>query len=149
MGWKDYIIFYYFMLYNWHFWFRDTFSISNTCGKIKRVSHMETVYTFCKQKLYKMYTSDVYKIHTTFWQRFVYILYTKLKELFQLNFVYKMVTKVCQNVGYILYTDVLYTLCIQKFVEMWDAFCIQPFCIYTFCIHFVYKMYTKVCWNMG
>ena len=27
----------------------------------------------------------------------------------------------------------MYTKCIQKFVEMWDTFCIQ-----TFCIHFVY-----------
>ena len=44
-----------------------------------------------------MYTTDVYKMYTTFRQTFVYILYTKLKELWQLkslskcgmHFVYK------------------------------------------------------------
>ena len=59
--------------------------------------------TFCIQKFYKIYTTDVYKIYTKciytiFRQTFVYILYTKSNELCQLNFVYK---------------------CIQKFVEMW------------------------------
>ena len=65
----------------------------------------------------------------------IYILYTKSKELWLLNFVSKIYTKVCWNVGYILYTKVywnvgyiLYTFCIQKFVEMWDTFCIQTLC---------------------
>ena len=48
----------------------------------------------------------------TFRQTFVYILLTKLKELWQLIF--------C-------------TKCLQKFLKMWDTFCIQ-----TLCIHFVY-----------
>ena len=39
---------------------------------------------------------------------YIYILYTQLKELWQLNFVYKMYTKVCRNVGYILHTHILY-----------------------------------------
>ena len=105
-------------------------------------THGNCVYTFYTQKLYKMYTTDVYKMYakctyTTFHQTFVYMLYTKSKELCQLNFVYKMFPKICRNVEYILCTF-FYTFCIQKFVEMWDAFCIQTLCIQTFCIHFVY-----------
>ena len=45
-------------------------------------------------------------MYTTFQQAFVYILYTKSKELCQLNFLYKMYTEVCRNVGYILYTNI-------------------------------------------
>ena len=111
-----------------------------------------------------MYTTDVCKIYTklckmytTFQQTFVYILFTKSKELCQLNFVYKMYTKVCRNVEHFVYI---------KVVEMWDTFCIQTFCIYflhilytkcmqkvvkmwdtfgiqTFCIHFAHILYTK------
>ena len=44
-------------------------------------THTEIVYTFCIQKLYKMYTADIYKMYTKFWQTFLYILCTKLKEL--------------------------------------------------------------------
>ena len=90
-----------------------------------------------------MYTTDVCKMYTTFQQTFVYILHTKSKEPYQLNFAYKMhiykslskygihfvyilSAKVCQNVGNILYANILHT----------------------FCILFVYKMYTKVCWNV-
>ena len=70
---------------------------------------------FVYKKLYKMYTTDVYKT------------FTKSKELCQLNFVYIMYTKVCRNVRYIVYT-----FCIKKFVEMWDTFCIQSnLCITT------------------
>ena len=68
-----------------------------------------------------MYTADVYcmqnvyKMYTTVRQTLVYILYTKLKELWQLNFVYKMYTEVCRNVGCILYANILYTFCIHQF----------------------------------
>ena len=68
-----------------------------------------------------------------------------------------MYTKVCRNMVYIFYTNILYTFCIQKFVEIWDTFCIytnilyifyakfiqkfdemwDTFCTHTFCIHFV------------
>ena len=58
-------------------------------------------------KLCKTYTTDVYKINLTFRQIFAYIFYTKLKELWQLNFVYKMYRKVCWNVGCILYASIL------------------------------------------
>ena len=51
-------------------------------------SHTEIVYTFCIQKLYKIYTTDVYKMHTQCMQNvyhiprktFVYNFYTKLKD---------------------------------------------------------------------
>ena len=80
---------------------------------------METGYKFSIQKLYKIYSADiykavVYKMYATFLQS---------KELCQLNFVSKMYTKVCRNMECILNA--------------------------TFCIHFVCKMYTKVCGNVG
>ena len=40
----------------------------------------ETVHTFCIQNLYKMYTTNEYKMYPKFWQNFVYILYTKAKR---------------------------------------------------------------------
>ena len=62
-----------------------------------------------------------------------------------------MYTKICRNVEYILYTNILYTFWIQKFVEMWDIFCIQTLCIHSVyksllkCeIHFVYKHYVYI-----
>ena len=70
------------------------------------------------------------KMSTTFRQTFVYILYTKSKELCQLNFVYKIYTKVCWNVGYILYMNILYTFCIHqfwctKFIHLYTNNCMQ------------------------
>ena len=69
------------------------------------------MYIFSIQKLCNMYTAEVYKMYTRCIQNvshistsFVYILYTKLKELRQLNFVYKNM--------------------VQTFVEIWDIFCI-------------------------
>ena len=78
-------------------------------------------------------------MYTTFRQTFVYILYIKSKELCQLNFVYKIYTNVCLNLEHFVYKHfayILYTKCVQKFVEMWDTFCMQ-----TFCINFVYTSF--------
>ena len=79
------------------------------------ITRTETVYTFCIQKLYEMYTTDVYRMYTKCIPHSdkLRILYTKLKELWQLSFVCKMCTKVCWNVGYVLYKNILYTFCIQ------------------------------------
>ena len=101
----------------------------------------ETVYTFFIQKLYKMYPTDVYKMHTKciytiFRQAFVYILWTKSKELCQLNFVYKMYTKVCQNVVYILYTKIFYTFYIHFAYKMYSLLKCE--------IHFVYILYASI-----
>ena len=107
-----------------------------------RKLYIHFIYKNCTRCIQLMHTKckqNVYKMHTTFLQTFVYILYTQSKELCQLNFVYKTYTKVCQ---------------------MWDTFCIQTFCIHfvhkslsicgiyfvslqTFFIHFVYKIYTQ------
>ena len=37
---------------------------------------METVYTFCIQKMYKMYTTNVYKMYTKCTPHFDKLLYT-------------------------------------------------------------------------
>ena len=72
---------------------------------------------FVYKKMYKMYATDVYKI---FRPTFVYILYTKSKELCQLNF------------------------CIQNIYN-----CLSKCGIHFVYKHFVYILYTKVCWNVG
>ena len=85
-----------------------------------------------------MYTTDVYKMYAKFQQTFADLLYTKSKELCQLNFVYTMWTKVCRNVGYILYTNILYTICIHQF---WSTECVHH-------KHCVYNLYTKFMQNV-
>ena len=100
---------------------------------MKKISCTKSVHTFCILKLYKMYTTDVYKMYARFQQTFADLLYTKSKELCQLNFVYTMWTKVCRNVGYILYTNILYTICIHQF---WSTKSVHH-------KHYVYNLYTK------
>ena len=94
------------------------------------ITRTETVYTFWIQKLYKMYS--------TFQQTFVYILYTKFKELWQLNFVFEMYTKVCRYVGYILYTSILYTFWVHQF---WSTKSVHQ-------KNYVYNLYTKLIQNL-
>ena len=72
-------------------------------------------------------------MYPIFRQTFAYILYTKLKELWQLNFVYKMYTKVCQNVGYILYTICIHELRSTKSAHHKN---------------YVYNLYTKFIQNV-
>ena len=67
-------------------------------------NHVYILFTKIVQDVYNCTkcTQDIQKMYPTFWQIFVYILYTKLKKQWQLKFVYKMYTKVCPNMGYIL-----------------------------------------------
>ena len=99
------------------------------------ISHTETVYTFCIQKLYKMCIKLMYRIciphYHIFWRQ-LYILYTKSKELqlpaeFCIQNVYKSLSKCGIHFGY------------KYFVYL--HFAAQ--------LHFAYKMYTKVCQNVG
>ena len=53
--------------------------------------------------MYAKWIEIVCKTYSTFGQTFIYILYIKLKEQWQLNFIYKMFTDICWDVGYILY----------------------------------------------
>ena len=75
----------------------------------------------------------IYHISSNFCIHAIY----KIKRTMPAKFCIQMFPKICRNVESILCT-ILYTFCIQKFVQMWDAFCIQTLCIQTFCIHFVY-----------
>ena len=52
---------------------------------------------------------------------------------FCIQSLYKSLSKCGIHFVYKHFLNILYTKCIQKFVEIWDTFCIQ-----TFCIHFVY-----------
>ena len=95
-------------------------------------------YNWCIQNVYKMYTKS---IGTLFQQAFVYILYTKSKEL--------MPAKCCiQNVynnllkcgmGYILYTNILYTFYIIHFVYLQNVYKnLSKYGIYFVYKHFAY-----------
>ena len=96
------------------------------------------LYTKIVQDVCNWCIQNVYKMHTTFQQAFVSILYTKSKELCQLNFVYILYTKVCRNVEYILYTNILYTFCMHQF---WSTESVHH-------KHYVYNVYTKFIQNV-
>ena len=55
------------------------------------------------------------------------------------HFEYILHTKVCQNVGYILYTNILHTFCIQNVYKN-----LSKYGIYFVYKHFVYILYTSV-----
>ena len=88
-------------------------------------THTETVYIFCIQKLYKIYTTDVHKIIQNVYKikkptppKFcIQNVYKSLSKC-GIHFVYKhfvqiLYTKVCRNMEYILYTNILYIFCIH------------------------------------
>ena len=93
-----------------------------------------------------MYTKS---IGTLFQQAFVYILYTKSKELMPakccIQNVYNNLLKCGIHFVYKHFVHILYntfcipTKCIQKFVKIWDIFCIQTFCIHFATSILIYK----------
>ena len=71
------------------------------------------------------------------YKHFVYILYTNLSKC-GIHFVYRH------------FVYILHTKCIQKFVEIWDTFCIYQ-CWSTESVHhkhYVYNLYTKFKQNL-
>ena len=84
---------------------------------------------------------DAYKVYPTFQQTFIYILYAKLKELWQLRFVYKMYTKVFQNMGYILCTSCIHFGYINS--DLQKVHIVKT--MYTICVQNTYKMYINNC----
>ena len=97
-----------------------------------------------------MYTKS---IGTLFQQAFVYILYTKSKELMPakccIQNVYNNLLKCGIHFVYKHFLHILYntfcipTKCIQKFVKIWDIFCIQTFCIHFATSILIYKKCTS------
>ena len=91
--------------------------------------------TRCIQLMYTKCIQNVCKMYTTFWQAFMYILYTISKELCQLNFVYKM------------YTDILYTFCIHQF---WSTKSVHhKHYVYSLYTNFIQNVYTNNCMQNG
>ena len=113
-------------------------------------SFVYILYTKIEQDIYKIYTKNIQnicKMYPTFQQTFLYILYTKSTELRQLNFVYKMYRKVCQNVGYIFYTNILYIFCIHQF---WFTKSLHhKNYVYNSYIKFMQNVYTNNCMHNG
>ena len=106
--------------------------------------------TFCIQNVYKVLSKCGIQFYAkTFCIHFIYI-----NSVYN-HFVYILYTRVCPNVVYILYKNILYTKCIQSFVEMWDTILCKNI-LYTFHIHqfwctksvhhkhYVYNFYTKL-----
>ena len=109
-----------------------------------RKSCVHFVYKNCTRCIQLMYTKciqDAYEMYPTFRQTFVYILYTKLKELWQLKFVNKMYTKVCRHVVYILHIPCIQFLYISS--DLQKGYIIRT--MYTICIQNTYKIYTNNC----
>ena len=84
---------------------------------------------------------DIYKMYPTFRKTFVYILHTKLKELWQLKFVYRIYKKACRNVGYFLDTFCIHFVHMNS--DLGKVYIIRI--MYTICIQNTYKMYTNNC----
>ena len=108
---------------------------------------LETVYTVCIQKLYKMYTTDVYKMYakciqnvyhisTNFCIHFVYKIKRTMATQFCIQNVYKSLSKceihfVYKHFVYILYTSILiYKKCTSKKLCIQFAYKIHTECIY-------------------
>ena len=91
-------------------------------------------YTRCMQLIYTKCIQNVY-ISTNFCIHFV----NKIKRTMAANFLYKMSTKVSQNVGYILYTNIMYTFCIHQF---WSTKCAHH-------KNYVFNLYTKFIQNVS
>ena len=94
-----------------------TMLIFSSCKS--RGSHMETVYTFCIQKLYKMYTTDVYKMYiyhisTSFRIHFVYKIKRTISAKFFKQNVYKSLSKCEMHFVYKHFVFILYTFCIEN-----------------------------------
>ena len=105
------------------------------------------LYTKIEQDVYNWCIQNVSNMNTIFRQTFVYIFYTKLKELSQLKFVYKMCTEVCRNVAYILYTDILYTFCIYQFWSTKSV--LHKNYAYNLYTKFIQSVYTNNCMQNG
>ena len=106
------------------------------------ISHTETVYTFCRQKLYKMYTlmytkciEDVYHISTNFCK---YFLYNIKRTTTATEFCIQNVYKLCQNARYIFHTNILYTFCTCHF---WSTKSAHH-------KNYMYNLYTKFMQNI-
>ena len=97
------------------------------CVYISYSEIVQDVYNWCIQNVYKMYTKCIH--FDKLWYSF---LCTRLKQLYQLNFVYKMYTNVCQNIEYILYR-----FCIHQF---WSTKSVQH-------LHYVCNLYTTIIQN--
>ena len=112
---------------------------------------MKTVYTFCMQKLYKMYTKciqnvcmqNAYHILTNFCIHFVY----KIKRTMPAKFFIQNVYKSLLKCGIYFHTYILYTFCIHQF---WSTiFTILNPQLYNFYKTFTQNIYTNNCMLNG
>ena len=115
-----------------------------------------TMYTFCRSELMSLCIQNLYKMYPTFWQTFVYKMYTKCIQTVYLQNVSHISTNFCTQNVYKMYTKCLFTKCIPHFDKLLYTKCIQnvyKMFIYkmypTFRQTFVYKMCTKFLRSMG
>ena len=117
------------------------------------------MYTTCRQT----FACILYTCSLHFVLQNVYKILSKCSIHFAYkHFVYILYTKVCRNVGYILYTNILYAFCIQTVYKSLPKCGIHFYTsiLYTFCIHqlqytksvhhqhFVYNLHAKFIHNV-
>ena len=108
--------------------------------------HREIVYTFCIQKLCRMYTTDVYKMYTKCIQNVSHILANFcihfVAKLWQLNFLCKICANVCRNAGYNLYTFFRHHFSSTKSIY-------HKNCVYNLFKKFIRNVYINSCMQNG
>ena len=117
-------------------------NIALVCERFYASFHTKTVYIFCIQKLYKIYTTDVYKMYTkciqnvyhistNFCIHFVYKIKRTMAAKFCIQNVYKSLPKCGIHFLYILYTSILiYKKCTSKKLCIELVYQIHTECIY-------------------
>ena len=113
------------------------------------ITHGSFVYilsTKTEQDIYKIYTKYIQNISHILTNFFIYFVY-KIKRTTAANFCIQMYWKVCQNVGYTLYTNILYTFCIHQF---WFTKSLHhKNYVYNSYINFMQNVYTNNCKHNG
>ena len=94
-------------------------------------------------KIYKKCIQNVYHISANFCIYFVY----KIKRTMTAKFCKQMYTKVCWNVGFILYTNMLYIFCIHQFLSTKSIH--NKHYVYNFYTKFIQNVYTNNCMQNG
>ena len=86
-----------------------------------------TMYTFCRSELMSLCIQNLYKMYPTFWQTFVYKMYTKCIQNVYLQNVSHISTNFCIQNVYKMYTKCLFTKCIPHFDKLLYTKCVQNF----------------------
>ena len=116
------------------------------CEYILYTKIVQDLYNWCIQNVYNIYVYhifdiNVYHILASFCIHFVNKIKRTMSAKFCVQNVYKSLSK-CR-IHFVYKHFVYITKCIQKFVEIWDTFCMQTFCIYLYTSIQIYEKCTS------